>query len=372
MKVGISAWRLHGQRLGIGRYIEYLLKGWNAVLEPGDHVTIFGHEPLRAGYLDLSAQFTRTLIHPRLTNALWENMLLPLHARGLDVMFCPSYTVPLTYRGRIVLVIHSLDEAVPGAQPWWYPYTWGAKYRASARRADRVIAGDGTTRDRVVEWYGVAPDRIDIVNLGVDEAFAPDRDPARLRATRIRCVGADRPYVLFAGGLSHRRNVPVLMAAFSAVVKRLGLPHSLLLLGPNRANVPIADLARQLDIADRVVHTDGVFADHRDIVPVYNAADLYVMPSSTDGFSLTLVEAMACGTPAITVNSAGPGEIAHGHALTIEAPTVPLLTDAMARVLGDPVFARALGAQEIIRAKQYSWRTTAQRTLDIVRRVAQA
>ena len=369
MNIGFSAWRLYGQRLGVGRYIEYLLKYWNESLTPSDRVTIFGHEALPPGYLGLSTQFSSKLVLPKLTSALWENVLLPHHANKLDVLFCPSYTVPLTYSGRSVLVIHSMDEAQAGAQPWWYPYTWGTKYRLGARKADRVIAGDLATRERIIRLYGVAEKQIDVINLGVDDAFVPMDDDALLRETRIRFLGEDRPFILFSGGLSHRRNIPVLMEAFSIVRKRARIPHSLLLLGPNRANIPITALANQFGIADSVVHSSATFTDHRNIVPIYNAADLFVLPSSSEGFSLTLLEAMACGTPAITVNRAGPGEVAHGHAYTIDEPTVGALSDAIELVLTDPSLRQELRAKELKRSKDYSWRETASKTLDVVRRV---
>jgi len=84
MKLGISAWRLYGQRLGIGRYIEYMLKHWNKMLEPNDRVTLFVHEPLKENYLNLSDAFSVQVIKPKLTNALWENLLLPKYAKGQD------------------------------------------------------------------------------------------------------------------------------------------------------------------------------------------------------------------------------------------------------------------------------------------------
>lgn len=371
MRLGVSAWRLQGQRLGIGRYIEYLIKYWGKMLAAPDRVIVYTHQPLDEGFSDLPGTIENRLVRPKLTNALWENLLLPRAAAGLDVLFGPSYTLPLAYRGRTVVAIHSVDEAA-GIHSLWHRMTYTQKYRLSALKADIVIANAHSTKERLAEYYGIPREKIEVVWLGVDESFRPIDDPAVLRRTREQYLGSDRPYILFAGGLSRRRNIPALLAAFALLKSRDKIPHCLLLFGPNRGNVPLRELAESLSISDSVVHTDGRFSDHTRLVPIYAAADLFVLPSSSEGFSLTLVEAMSCGTPAITTNRAALGEVANGYALTLEEPTVEALAEAMRSVLGDPALRESLRARGLERARQFRWETTARRTLDILRRVAES
>ena len=370
MRIGVSAWRWGGQPLGIGRYIEYLLKFWSRMVQADDRVIIFTHAPFDRGLLDLSPAFAARVLAPKMTNALWENLLLRRAARDLDVLFGPTYTIPLRYRGRSVVAIHSVDEAEPGVHSMWHRLTFSQRYRSSARSADRVIVNSQSTKDRVRDVYGIPADKIDVIWLGVDEAFRPMDDAAAVRATRVRYLGVDRPYILFVGGLSRRRNIPTLLEAFSRLKKRAKVEHHLLLVGPNRADLPLRQLAGQLDIADCVTQIDGVFAAHRELVPIYNAADLFVLPSSSEGFSLTMAEAMSCGTPVITVNRAALGEVAGGYALTIEAPDVELLTAAMERVVGSAETRQQLRARGLERARSFSWEDTARRTLNVLRQVA--
>lgn len=370
MRVGVSAWRLSGQRLGVARYIEYLLKYWSTMLEEEDRCTLYVHEPADTALLDLSSAYDARLVRPRLTNALWENLLLPFSARNLDVLFGPSYTLPLAYRGRSVVSIHSVDEVQPGAHSLWHQLTYTQKYRLSCRRADRVIVNAVSTKERVHEAYGVPEAKIDVIWLGADDGFQPVDNPDLLRATRIRLVGADRPYVLFAGGLSRRRNVPMLLEAFGILKREEKIPHALLLFGPNRSKLPLDDLTRRFGIENDVVQTDGRVAHHHELVPVYGAADLFVLPSSSEGFSLTLAEAMSCGVPVVTVNRAALGEVAYGYACTIEEPRVDALAGAMYSVLSDENRSRELRAKSLERAKSMRWRETARRTLDVLRRVA--
>jgi glycosyltransferase involved in cell wall biosynthesis len=371
MTVGVSAWRWGGQRLGIGRYIEYLITHWSMMLGAGDRLIVFTHQPLDRDVLARAPAVVNRVVRPPLTNALWENLLLPRAAGGLDVLFGPSYTIPLMYRGPSVVAIHSVDEAEPGEHSLWHNLTYARKYRLSARRARRVIVNAQSTKERVERVYDIPADKIDVIWLGVDEAFRPLDDPALARAIRLKYLGIDRPFVLFCGGMSRRRNVPMLLQAFSRLIARAKLDHYLLFVGPNRAQVPLRELAAELGIADRVVQTDGIFASHRDLVPIYNAADLFVLPSSSEGFSLTLAEAMSCGTPAVTVSRAALGEVADGYAMTIREPDPDLLEEAMEQVLTSPELHGQLRARGLDRARAFSWRETARRTLQVLRDVAE-
>jgi glycosyltransferase involved in cell wall biosynthesis len=370
MRLGVNARRLAGQRLGIGRYIEYLVKHWQRMLDPADRVVLYVQDSRGTDDLQKPDTVITKQLGPRLTGLLWENVLLPPRADEMDVLFGPSYTMPLMYPGRNVVVIHSLNEAQSGAHPWWYNFTYSQIYRLSAQKADVVIVPSESAKGDVQKFYGIPASKIEIVAEGVDEYFRPVGDEELLRATRRRYLGADRPYILFVGKLSQRRNIPTLMTAFSILKKREKIPHSLLLFGPNHLNLPLQRLVQELEITDSVVQTDGRVENHQELVAVYSAAALYVNASLYEGFSLTLVEAMACGLPVVTVNRAALREIAGDAALLVDEPTADSLADAMARVLKDSDLCQELRAKSVKRARMFRWEDTARRTLDILRRVA--
>ena len=369
MRFGVSGWRLSGQPLGVARYTEYILQYWQDMLEPSDDPTVFVCEPLTPNRARRFSRYKFQVVKPRLTNALWENLLLPRYAKDLEVLFGPTYTLPLTYRGRSVVAIHSADE-VGKRFPEWRNVSFEQKYKFAARKADKVIVNSQTVKQGIMELYGISPDKIEVIELAADEAFQPISDHELLRSTRLKYIGADRPYILMVGGLSKRRNIPLLMSAFSILKKEVHIPHALLLVGPNRANLPLQQLARELDISDSFVHTVGRIADHRELVPVYNAADVFILPSSSEGFSLTLIEAMSCGTPVITVNRAALGEFAKGYGLTMEEPTVEAITEALYSVLTNSELRQDVSRKCLERARMFSWQLTARRTLEVLRQVA--
>ena len=372
MQIGVNARRLVGQRLGVGRYIEYLLQHWADQAGAADSVQLFVPEDVGPAGLPACDHINSRVLAPRMRGVVWENLVLPRGARDVDVLFCPSYTAPRTWRGRLVVAIHSTNEVTPGTHDWKYRFTYSPIYRMSARRADRVIVPSEVTRDDLQALYDIPAERIAVVPQGADDAFRPTGDAARHRATRERLFGDDRPFVLWVGKLSQRRNIPLLVEAFAQAVEREGLPHRLLLFGPNLLGVPIAEQAERLGVADRVLQTDGIVADHRELVDIYNAADLYVNASLYEGFSLTLAEALACGTPVVAMDRGALPEIAGDAALLVEEPTAEALADGIAQVLCDRALHADLRARGPRRAERFRCREMAARTWDVLAEVAAA
>lgn len=372
MKIGVIARRLSGQPFGIGRYMQYLLSHWSEQLESGEEIVLYTWEDPDLSEIELSDAFRVEVLRPRVLGTLWENVVLPPRARGLDVLFGPSYTVPLTYPGRTVVATHSVNERYEGAHDWWYDLTYSPLYRMSARKADRVITPLESTRRDVAEHYGIPLEKISVAEEGASEIFRPLGDQALLSATRRRWLGEDRPYVLFVGKMSRRRNIPSLVRAFARVKKEADLPHALLLFGRNVLDHPLEEMAAELGIADSLVQTDGRVDRHEEVVAVYNAADLYVYPSSYDGFSVTLVEAMACGLPVVTVDRAAMGDIGRGAARMVGEPTVEELAGAMAELLTDPERRAEVAERCLARSSRFTWRHCARRTLDVLREVGGA
>lgn len=367
MRIGVDALRLSGQRLGIGRYIEYLFKHWNTMLEADEQVVVYVREPFDAA--GLSDSFEVRVLPSRFDGVLWEHLVLAKRWRETDVLFCPSYTMPLHYRGRSVVATHSVNEAQAGTHPWWYHLTYRQRNKLSAQRADAVIVPSQSARRHVEELYGVRPEKIDIVAEGVDDDFRPIEDELVLSETRRRYFGDDRPYVLFVGKLSQRRSIPELVTAFATLKHEDGIPHGLLLYGPNILDLPLERLVADLGVEDSVVQVNEKLANHQDIMPVYSAADLFVHPSAYEGFSLTTVEAMACGVPVVTVNRGAVAEIVGDTALKVEEPTAENLAVAMRRMFTEPDLRASLRAAALERAESFRLSATAKGTLDVLRRV---
>lgn len=370
MKYGFNALRLDGQRFGIGRYIEYTLKNMDPLLESDERVVVYVRQPFDKEAIGLSDAFEIREIPSRLNGVWWENLVLGRRWREVDVLFNPSYTIPLTWKGRQVVATHSVNEIFPGTHPWWYNLTYRPRNKVSAQKADAVIVPTETAKVDVQRVYGISATKIDIVPEGVDDSFVPVEDPEALLAVRNRYLGGDFPYILFVGKFSQRRNIPALITAFANLKRQEAIPHKLLLYGKNILNLPIDQLVADLGVTDSVVQINEKLDDHRAILPIYSGADLFVHPTAYEGFSLTIVEAMACGAPVITVGRGAVGEIVDGAAFTIDDPTPEQLTAAIRTTLADPELRASLRRKGLERSKRWRFSETARGNLEVMRRVA--
>ena len=368
MRIGFNGQRLAGQRFGVGRYIQYMLMHWAEAMPPQDKLTLFLRQALPDGPDEFGPRVKSALLEYKGSGIPWENMFLRRSAADQDVLFCPAYTAPLYYRKPLVVATHSVNETEDSAHTFLYKQTYSRIYRHSAQIADRVIVPGQRTFDAVKEYYGVPEERIRIVHQGADDTFRPFDDPKEGDATRRRFFKDGRPYVLFAGGASERRNIPMLIAAF-ADLKAKGFPHGLVLFGPYKSSTPLSELCASLGVTDDVYQTDGVLEKHSDIVPVYASADVFVHPSENEGWSMTTTEAMACGVPVIASRRGGLGEVADGYALMLDPPNKDCLVAALSSVLSDDGVKAELSRRSRERGAQLRWGVLARQTLDIVREV---
>jgi phosphatidylinositol alpha-mannosyltransferase len=199
----------------------------------------------------------------------------------------------------------------------------------------------------------------EVIPNGVDlRAFHPNgrspQDPA-----------VQAPRLLFLGRLDPRNGLDTMLAAMPAILKRH--PATQLVVagdGPLRSHYR----RRAASLGDRVQFLGAVFDERAE---VYGTADLYVCPTTKASFGITLLEAMACGTPLLVSDITGFRELVAGGA---EAVLVPKdAPDAWARavieLLDDPARRARMRAAGLAKAATYAWPLIARRVLDVYERV---
>jgi glycosyltransferase involved in cell wall biosynthesis len=235
------------------------------------------------------------------------------------------------------------------------------------RHADRVLNVSQATADDAVQMLGLRPEKMVVTGGGVSLDFRPpvSRTAARdeLRRTRPAIEGE---YVLFTGGMDYRKNVDGLLTAYAGLASELHDRYQLVIvgrLGLDDSRGPFAELAESLGISDRVVLTGHV--SDQELVLLYQGASLFVFPSRYEGFGLPVIEALACGAPAIVGRNSSLVELVDQGEALFDADDPASIRSALARALTDAGLLERLQRPDV--RERFTWRRIAELTVDVYR-----
>jgi len=236
--------------------------------------------------------------------------------------------------------------------------------RAVLLHADAVLIGSESFAAEVVENLGVPREVFTIVPGGTDTArFAPADDAA---------IGdlRDPPTLLYHGRVDLRKGVAELLDAFAALVAG-GRDLRLVVSGIGPDVQATRDQAAALGVAGRVEFPGATSYD--DAPAAYRRGDLFVSPTYSEGFSNTILEAMASGLPIVSTRAVGVVDcLEHGRdALLVEPRDSVGLAAAVARLLDDGDLRRRLARRALADVRRlYSWQTVGRQIMDVYDRVA--
>jgi glycosyltransferase involved in cell wall biosynthesis len=293
----------------------------------------------------------------RLLGQAWEQLALPARASALQaaLVFSPANLAPWAWP-RNVLVMHDA-AALREPQAYSRAYrTWHATAGvAAARRALGVVTVSEFSRRELIDLAGLDPSRLTVIPGGVDARFEPGADPARAAGR----LGLTRPYVLTVATDDRRKKVEKLAPVARALAHE-GI--ELVWAGDRRPYFATA-------AAVAGVRSLGYVQD-ADLPGLYAGARAFVLPSRYEGFGLTCLEAMACGTPVVAADRAALPETCGDAALLVDPDDSAALTRAVRIAATDAAAGEALRAAGLRRAAQFSWDRTAASVDALLRELA--
>lgn len=299
----------------------------------------------------------------RIQWVIGEQTLLPLMAMRarVDLVHSLASTAPLWGPYRRVTTVHDLIYArLPEAHAGLRDRGMRVLVPAAVRRSHRVIAISQSTRADLIESLGTPAEKIDVVPQGLGIVHRAGAVSEREIRSRLRL--GERTILL---SLSARRPHKNLLALISALALIPAERRPLLVL-PGYETWHEAELrarVEQLGLGEDVRFLDWISGS--ELEGLWTCARAFVFPSLYEGFGLPVLEAMARGVPVACSNASSLPEVAGDAALLFDPHDQPAIATAIETLLSQDEATRARMVRAgIERARQFTWRRTAQGTLD--------
>lgn len=226
--------------------------------------------------------------------------------------------------------------------------------------ADVIIAVSEFTKNIIVREYGIPAEKVRVVYNGIDEGTVPSGAPQLPRLRALKRSGY--AFVLFLGRVTLQKGPDYFLRAAKRVLERN--PHVLFILsGSGDMETHMMHLAGELGIGGHVLFTGFLHGAERH--EVYQAADLFVMPSISEPFGIAALEAMKVGTPVLMSKQSGVSEVVR-HALKVDFWDIDEMANKMLSVVGYPGLREALAQNAAREAEALTWTEAARKVKGIV------
>ena len=361
----------------MSRYIAHLLKEFSKANRDLCFETLV-HESAKAEYLSdpthVHSIHVTELVRNPLLNIAWHQLVLPglCKKRDFDVLFLPAANrrVPLSVPCPTVGTVHDFTSLhIEGKYDPRRMFYQAHVLPYLVRNLTHVIAISESTKKDILEHVKLSEDRITVIPSAADtEIFYPrDRKTA---GERMRVYGVRSPYILYLSRIEHPgKNHLRLIHAFERVKRSEQVPHQLVLAGSDWHGAEVVHRAARESVYAADILIAG-FVGAVDLPDLYNGAEFLGFPSLFEGFGLPILEAMACGVPVACSNVSSMPEVAGNAAVYFNPKEEEDMAEALKTLLLSDQLRAEYGRKGLERSKGFSWSSTAQKTLDVIKAAA--
>lgn len=262
-----------------------------------------------------------------------------------SVFFSPGFNAPAVSTRPLIITIHDLIHIqFPAFATWGRRLYYQFLVKPAATRAVCVLTGSEYSRAQILKWSRLPEKQVVNISYGVEPLFHPEG----LR------YEPGYPYILYVGNSRAHKNLNRLLVAFEGVDH----PELRLILTGNKT----PELAGQLQALklEQRVQFSGTISDEV-LSRLYRGATLLILPSLLEGFGLPALEAMACGTPVIASRTTALPEVVGDTGVLIDPLDIEDMRRAIERVIEDADLRRRMGIAGLLRARQFSWDSVAEK-----------
>ena len=385
MRIGIDCRMFKSSFTGIGRYTFELVRNLQRLSQTTpeaqqNEYVLFLNDPEFTSYTPTEPNFKKVLVNAAHYSIQEQTKFLKvLNAENLDLMHFTHFNAPIRYKKPSIVTIHDLAHTLfPGRKMRALPYrlAYKAVIKSAVKKAKRIIAVSKNTKNDLIKILHIPSHRIDVIYEGVNNEFHQlnDDERAQAKTNLTQNYGINQPFLLYTGVHRYHKNLPRLIEAF-AILTTNHPDLQLVITGKPDPLYPEAhDLAQHLNLQDKVIFPGLV--PEKDLIALYNLAQIYVFPSLYEGFGLPALEAMQCGTPVCASNVSSIPEITGTakdgtHNAVLFDPLDPRdIATKIESILENPALQSQLIESGLKRVTAFSWEKMAKEILELYNEAA--
>lgn len=276
--------------------------------------------------------------------------------------------LPLPFDGPTVITVHDLSWIrYPQAHPPERVRAMDKYFQPGLERASLILTDSEFVKRELMEVFGVKPERICPVLLGVEALFCPrsaDQTRGVLDAHRL----VHGQYLLAVGTLEPRKNLAVALRAFMQLAPALRQRYPLVLVGMKGWHTSALEQQLAPLVAAGEIRQLG-YLPREDLAKIIAGATTLIYPSVYEGFGLPPLEAMACGVPVIVSNVSSLPEVVGDTGLMIDPQDVDGLASAIETLVNSPGLRQELSEKALQRSATFTWSRCVDQTVEAYRAV---
>ncbi|MBN1284923.1 MAG: glycosyltransferase family 4 protein [Anaerolineae bacterium] len=367
MRLVINGWFWDQPHTGSGQYLRGLLPALLA-LAPDLEVTLIAPRPLPDAPESVRVKVAAPRRRGHLGKLWFEQHIFPAACRAAraDLAHVPYWAPPLRAPVPFVVTVHDLIPLVlPEYRGGLLARLYTALVCAATPGAALAFTDSEAARADILAHIDIPAARVQTVYLAAGPAFKATGDKEADERVREK-YNLPEKFVLYLGGFDVRKNLQTLLRAYTYVHKGLGDSVPLVLAGKvldeGTARFPaLGPLVEELALTDCVRFTGWV--DEAEKPALMRLAACFVWPAYYEGFGLPPLEAMACGTPVVSVDASSIPEVVGDAAYLVAPDNARGMAGGIIAILTEEPLARTLRERGLAQAAHFSWERAARQTL---------
>ena len=350
---------------GIGTYTYQLINNLNQIDFLNNYMLFVSKNakfdfPLRKNFSLASANEISS-------DNFWEKVRIPniLTDNKINIYHVPQNGVGLSENidcGSTITLHDIIPLRMPETCSERYLKIFNEEIPKIIKNCSGIITVSNYSKNDIAKEFNIPHNKIFVTPLAPEEIYKPLNKQNCYNYLKKK-YKINTPFILYVGGFSPRKNIIGLIEAFSLLKEKYSKPLKLIILGSKGISYEkYKKKAEDLNISSEVIFPG--FIPLKDMPIFYNLSKIFVYPSFYEGFGLPPLEAMACGTPVIASNLTSIPEVVGDAALTVNPEDINSLKENMFNILNNKELYLELVDKSILHSSSFSWKNTADLTID--------